>query len=99
MAGSAIHDRAEPHRSGGGCAWEDAHWYDEVLWARDRQTSNFLALVCVHFDANPFDPLASDRLATAVFEYRKRKWSTRANGWTKSVLRRSLGGTDVTSPS
>jgi len=58
-----------------GARWEDARWHDEVLWARDRQTRDFLALVCVHFDANPFDPLASGRLATAVFEYRKRKWS------------------------
>ena len=41
-----------------GARWEDARWHDEVLWARDRQTRHFLALVCVHFDANPFDPLA-----------------------------------------
>ena len=42
-----------------GARWEDAQWHDEVLWARDRQTRRFLALVCVHFDANPFDPLTS----------------------------------------
>ena len=58
-----------------GARWEEVRWHDEVLWARDRQTRNFLALVCVHFDGSPFDPLASGRLATAVFEYRKRKWT------------------------
>jgi hypothetical protein len=30
-----------------------------------------LALVCVHFDAGPYE---QGRLATAVFEYRKGRW-------------------------
>ena len=35
-----------------GIRWEDAHWHDEVLWARDRQSRTFLALVGVHFDVS-----------------------------------------------
>jgi|SRR5262245_27914025 hypothetical protein len=54
--------------------WDDAHWHDEVLWARDRQTRHFLALVCVEFEINPFDHPPA-RLATAVFEYHKGRWS------------------------
>ncbi|MGC8640220.1 MAG: hypothetical protein ACP5XB_10140 [Isosphaeraceae bacterium] len=54
-----------------GARWEEAKWHDEVLWARDRQTRCLLALVCVHFEAGPFEHA---RLATAVFEYRKRQW-------------------------
>jgi hypothetical protein len=57
-----------------GARWEDARWHDEVLWARDRQTRHFLALVCVHFEANPFAQPPAGRLATAVFEYRKGRW-------------------------
>ena len=33
--------------------WEDAHWHDEVLWARDNQTRRLLALVGIHFDPDP----------------------------------------------
>ncbi len=56
--------------------WEDAHWHDEVLWARDRQTRSFLALIGVHFDGHVFDELgeAHARQATALFEYRKGRW-------------------------
>lgn len=56
--------------------WEDAQWHNEVLWARDRQTRVFLALIGVHFDASPFDETAdpSPRHATALFEYRKGRW-------------------------
>ena len=56
--------------------WEDAHWHDEVVWARDRQTRRLLALVGVHFDANPFDGPSSlaPRHATALFEFRKGRW-------------------------
>jgi hypothetical protein len=69
--------------------WEDAHWHDEVLWARDRQTRVFLALIGVHFDTSPFDELgeprprnptagfheaSEPRQATALFEYRKGRW-------------------------
>jgi hypothetical protein len=54
-----------------GARWDEAKWHDEVLWARDRQTRCLLALVCVHFEAGPFE---HGRLATAVFEYRKGQW-------------------------
>jgi hypothetical protein len=56
--------------------WEEAHWHDEVLWARDRQTRRLLALIGVHFDAAPFDDLAeaTPRHATALFEFRKGRW-------------------------
>ena len=56
--------------------WEEAHWHDEVLWARDRQTRRLLALIGVHFDSNPFEDLAdsSSRHSTALFEFRKGRW-------------------------
>ena len=57
-----------------GSRWEEAKWHDEVLWARDRKSRHFLALVCVHFEADPFDHHPSTHLATAVFEYRKGRW-------------------------
>jgi hypothetical protein len=55
--------------------WESAHWNDEVLWARDRQTRRLLALVCVSFDPEPFDFVHTTRHATAVFEFHKGRWS------------------------
>jgi len=57
--------------------WEDAHWHDEVVWARDRQTRRFLALVWVHFDADRLDAQDSghrSRLATVVFEHYRGQW-------------------------
>jgi hypothetical protein len=57
-----------------GARWEEAKWHDEVFWARDRETRHLLALVCVHFEAAPFDQMSVGRLATAVFEYRRRRW-------------------------
>lgn len=56
--------------------WEDAHWHDEVLWARDRQSRLLLALIGVHFDGQEFDELGEPhpRHATALFEYRKGRW-------------------------
>jgi hypothetical protein len=63
---------------GEGSRWEDAHWHDEVFWARDRQSRHFLALVCVHFGLYPDEPLALCSHATAVFEYCNRQW--RAEG-------------------
>jgi len=57
--------------------WEDAHWHDEVVWARDRQTRRFLALVWVHFDPDPLEDQYAEhppRLATVVFEYYRRRW-------------------------
>jgi len=33
--------------------WEEAHWHDEVLWARDRQTRRLLALIGVDFHSGP----------------------------------------------
>ncbi|WP_435008121.1 hypothetical protein P12x_005396 [Tundrisphaera lichenicola] len=53
--------------------WEDAHWHDEVLWARDKQTQRLLALVEIHFETEAFDE-SSTRHATALFEYRKGRW-------------------------
>ena len=61
-----------------GFRWEEAHWHNEVFWARDRQTRHLLALVGVHFDLDPFDEIPTRRLATAVFEFRKGQW--RAEG-------------------
>lgn len=60
--------------------WEDAHWHDEVLWARDRQTRVLLALIGVHFDGPPFDERGEPcpRHSTALFEFRKGRW--RADG-------------------
>jgi len=57
-----------------GRRWDDAHWHDEVLWARDRKTRYLLALVCVHFDPDLFDMVQTRRHATAVFEFRKGRW-------------------------
>jgi hypothetical protein len=59
-----------------GLRWEEAHWHDEVLWARDRQTRRLLALIGVHFDSSPFEdpPDSSMRHATALFEFRKGRW-------------------------
>ncbi len=64
-------DRADPLE---GARWDDAKWHDDILWARDRQTRCLLALVCVHFEAGPFDHGDHGRLATAVFEFRKGRW-------------------------
>jgi hypothetical protein len=56
--------------------WEDAHWHDAVIWARDRQSRAFLALIGVHFDSTSFDDLGDPepRNATALFEFRKGRW-------------------------
>jgi hypothetical protein len=56
--------------------WEDAHWHDEILWARDRQTRRLLALIGVHFGTSLFDewPDPNSRHATALFEFRKGRW-------------------------
>jgi len=56
--------------------WEEAHWHDEVLWARDRQTRRLLAMIGVHFDPSPFDDDSDSepRNATALFEFRKGRW-------------------------
>jgi hypothetical protein len=60
--------------------WEDAHWHDEILWARDRQTRRLLALIGVHFDPHSFDQdiETRPRHATVVFEFHKGRW--RADG-------------------
>jgi hypothetical protein len=57
-----------------GQRWESAQWDDEILWARDRQTRHLLALVCVRFEAGPFDLAPLQRHATALFEFRKGHW-------------------------
>jgi hypothetical protein len=56
--------------------WEDAHWHDEVLWARDRQTRDLLAMIGVHFDGRAYDEFGEfrPRHSTALFEYRKGQW-------------------------
>jgi hypothetical protein len=58
-----------------GLRWDEAHWHDEILWARDRQSRVFLALVGVHF-GEPFDDPTEPlhRHSTAVFEFRKGRW-------------------------
>ncbi|WP_337173070.1 hypothetical protein [Paludisphaera sp.] len=61
-----------------GMRWDDARWHDDVVWARDRQTRCFLALVGVHFDPAPYEAPRERRHATAVFEYDKGRW--RADG-------------------
>jgi hypothetical protein len=57
--------------------WEDAHWHDDVVWARDRQSRRLLALVGVHFDVDPLSgfPDEPPHQATALFEFRKGRWS------------------------
>jgi hypothetical protein len=57
--------------------WEEAHWHDEIVWARDRQSRHLLALIGVHFDAHPFDDPAESvpRHATALFEFRQGRWA------------------------
>jgi hypothetical protein len=57
-----------------GQRWEGAQWHDEVIWARDRQSRYLLALVCIHFDPEPFDEFTGRRHATALFEFRKGQW-------------------------
>jgi hypothetical protein len=56
--------------------WEEAHWHDEILWARDRQTRKLLALIGVHFDTYLFDDLPDPGThhATALFEFRGGRW-------------------------
>jgi hypothetical protein len=57
--------------------WEDAHWHDEIHWARDRQTRRLSALIGVHFSSGLFDddfPDLAARHATALFEFRKGRW-------------------------
>jgi hypothetical protein len=56
--------------------WEDAHWHDEVHWARDRKTRRLLALIAVHFDPGFFDEQSDPaaRQATALFEFRQGRW-------------------------
>jgi hypothetical protein len=59
-----------------GRRWEAAHWHDEVLWARDRKTRRLLALVCVHFEPDPFEVSLVQRHATALFEFCGGRWKT-----------------------
>jgi hypothetical protein len=58
--------------------WEDAQWSDEIVWARDRQSRQLLALIGVRFEAEPVDGFAPEpaRYATAVFSYHKGRWRT-----------------------
>ena len=56
--------------------WEDAHWHDELIWARDRQSRTLLALIGVHFDDPTFVEFGEShpRHSTALFEFRKGRW-------------------------
>jgi hypothetical protein len=67
----SILNRADPVE---GQRWESAHWHDEVVWARDRQTRHLLALVCVHFEPGQFELPLTYSHATALFEFRKGRW-------------------------
>jgi hypothetical protein len=59
-----------------GKRWESAQWHDEVLWARDRKSRRLLALVCVHFEPDPFELALVQRHATAIFEFAGGRWNT-----------------------
>jgi hypothetical protein len=67
----SVLNRANPIE---GQRWESAHWHDEVLWARDRQTRDLLALVCVHFEPEPFELPSTTTYVTVLFEFRKGHW-------------------------
>jgi hypothetical protein len=56
--------------------WEDAHWHNQVHWARDNQTRRLLALVEIEFATEPYDDVPETAVghATALFEYRKGRW-------------------------
>jgi hypothetical protein len=56
--------------------WEEAHWHDEIIWARDRKTRRLQALIGVHFDSSLYDELSDPGTAhaTALFEFRKGSW-------------------------
>ncbi len=57
--------------------WDEAHWHDEVVWARDRQSRRLLALIGVHFDDDAGGYVsAPPRHATALFEFRRGRWQT-----------------------
>lgn len=61
--------------------WDEAQWHDEVVWARDRQTHRFLALIGVHFEPEPFEtefePDATPlHHATVIFEHAHGRWRT-----------------------
>ena len=64
-------ERTEPTESE---LWESAHWHDDVLWARDRQTNHLLALTCVEFEPEPFELSSERRHATAIFEFHNGHW-------------------------
>ena len=57
-----------------GQRWESAHWHDEVLWARDRQTRDLLALSLRPFRARAIRATLEPRHATVLFEFRKGHW-------------------------
>jgi hypothetical protein len=55
--------------------WEDAHWQDEIVWARERTSRQLLALTGVAFEPDLiFDLEDTPRHATALFEFRKGRW-------------------------
>jgi hypothetical protein len=54
--------------------FESAHWDDDVLWARDRQTHHLLALTCVEFEPEPFELSFGHTHTTAIFEFHDGQW-------------------------
>ncbi len=58
--------------------WEDAHWENEVVWARDRRTRRLTALVAVRFPEHPFSD-EPNQIATALFEFQGSIWETEGN--------------------
>ncbi len=64
-------ERSDPSESE---LWETAHWHDDILWARDRQTNHLLALTFVEFEPEPFELSSEQRHATAIFEFHNGHW-------------------------
>jgi hypothetical protein len=81
-------NRADPVE---GERWESAHWHDEVVWARDRQTRHLLALVCVHFEPAPFELSSSPKHATVLFEFRKGRWCAEGKRLDKTRPHEAIG--------
>jgi hypothetical protein len=64
-------ERANPEER---VRWDDAHWKDEVYWARDRGTRRLLALVGVDLPPSTAADLGRGTTVTALFEFRRGRW-------------------------